>query len=1357
MAKNTQEAEVIVTMNGTAAKKAAAELRAEYDRLTQAALDARKAGNDALGDKLDAEARKLMKDIEITRRETKKFADVMKNINGASLKELRSAAKQLQGEINKLTPGTQAFIEKSKQLQQVNTRIRQLTNEFKGLVVEEKQATFSLKGLADGFNKYFGMVTAGIAAVTGMSMAFRKSAEEAAKLDDTYSDVMKTTGLLHDEVADLDTELMKMDTRTSREQLLLLARDAGKLGIQGKENILGFVRAADQIQVALGEDLGEGAIKQLGKIADVLGYTESMGIEKSLLSIGSAVNAVGQASTASEAYLVEFTQRLAGVAAQTGISAANIIGFASGLDQSAMKVEMASTAFQKFLMKLYEDPAKFAEYANLEVEKFTDLLKNDANTAVVTILKALKDQDGFASLVPIFKDMGLDGARAVSVLASMATNITAVTDAQALANVEFEKATSVTDEYAVKNNNMKAQLEKARKEFQNASIALGQSLNPIMLKSTKLTTYLIKALATYGKEIKTVVITMAALTTAIKLQTIAQNGLNAANKLGQTILKTGQTIAWAYRVVVLKLTGQTQLATFAQAELNKVMSASVFGLVATAVSALVFGISRLVRNYREAAEAADWEATIEKKVNKEYAEQAGRVKALTAIVENNNLALSERKKALEELRNLVPDYHGDLTKEGKLINSNKEAIDEYCKSLRQMIRLQTHKDELQDLEQQIIEKEDELEKARQKQREALIKAGGDTTESYSTLGGLKFTDYGKASGKVRVLEKELESLYVRENQISVKMVELTKGSVEGLTEEQREIEEVRKKYEQLFNDAKEAYVGAPAEGMKALGKLQEQMDEEIAAVRQKYAELRKVETEETTATNETIIEVSNDAADKKYRNAVAQLEKEQREAENAAMRECNTEEELERRKLEINKEFLQKRIDLAKEYGKDVSKLEQQQLTEERKEKQRAYEENLKTLKDAQKKEEMELKEQRANGELTQKEYEEKLLDIKYDYILKRLKLAEQAGKNETDIMQEWLDLQVEATKLAEEKMDKMKARANEVIAELHPEDERKARLEAELKELEELHKAKLLSEEDYRKKVRDLNKQYNKEQLDEDLANVQKYIEKVNSIMSAASDFMAALKEAESAKLEAEYQKQLTAAGDNAEQREQIEAEYEQKKLDLQKKYADVEMAINIAKTIANGAAAAIRAYLDGGAYAGPILAALVAATTAAEVATIIQQRNAIKNTSVSSSSSNKSTKTGNRTVIDEGYAEGGFTKDHTTITTVGEKGVEWVGPHWMVKRNPVLFSNLERYRKQGSHGRSGSISRGFAEGGFTGNVSGNVAGSVANNSDLEAIVEAAIVRAMDSGAIRAYLVRNDLTELDKQDQRFKKQTSRG
>lgn len=1283
MAKNTQEAEVIVTMNGQAAKKAVAELAQEYEKLQKEALEAYKAGNDALGKKLDAQAQKLMKDIEITRRETKKFADVMKNINGASLKELRSAAKQLQSEINKLTPGTQAFIEKSKQLQQVNTSIRQLTNEFKGLVVEEKQATFSLKGLADGFNKYFGMATAGIAAITGVSMAFRKAAEDAARLDDVYSDVMKTTGLLHEQVAELDQELMKIDTRTSREQLLLLARDAGKLGISGKEDILGFVRAADQIQVALGEDLGEGAIRNLGKIADVLGYTSSMGIEKSLLSIASSINAVGQASTASESYLVDFTQRMAGVAAQTGISAANIIGFASGLDQSAMKVEMASTAFQKFLMKLYEDPAKFAAYANLEVGKFTELLQNDANQAVITILKALKDQDGFASLVPIFKDMGLDGARAVSVLAAMATNINAVTDAQALANAEFQKATSVTEEYNTKNNNMQAQLEKARKEFQNASIALGQSLNPIMLKSTKLTTHLVKALATYGKEMGAAAIAIAAVTLAIKRQAVAQTGLNVVQKVGNTLRATGNTIIWATRTAFYRLIGATEAATIAQTQLNAVMSASVFGVVALAIGGLTAAITHFVKKQREAAETTDYLAEAEKRANEEYAEQAGKVRALTSIVENNNIALGERKKALNELKSIIPGYHADLTEEGKLINSNKTAIDDYCKSLREQIRLKAREEQLLEIERQIAALEDQKASAQDRQHQALVDSGGDTKEkdwgkhSWFT-GKLEYTPYGQAVADEAEIDKQIAELETQAQKIGDRAADLSKKIAEDT---RTVVEEEQGKTNDILTQAQFDFLE---------GRYDKLTKKEKAMVDAGYVALSDEDSKALKARYDKLMKADRKEIDQRYQQEIKAIEQAQRIEENTLKDRLRnneiTQAEYNARMNLLTMQGLQQRIEAAKQYGQDATKFTSQLLDEEIKLIGTGMEEVKDTIENYAKP----TVDVQANDKFWDEIYR-KAEDIK-------LQIKDQSLQTEYDKEMMWL---------------------------------------------EKLHQYKLLSEE-----------QFEKAKLKTKLNYAQQYAEQANSIAAEASNFVTALKEAESAQLEAQYQKDLTNAGDNAERREQIEAEYEQKKLDLQKKYADVDMAINIAKTVANGAAAVVKAHADPGGVAGWVLAGLIAASTAAEVATIIAQRNAIKATSVGGGGSSSIPKTGERKMT--GYAEGGYTEDHTTLTTVGEKGREWVGPAWMVRKNPVMFANLERYRRSGSHGRSGSVSQGFADGGFTPGNGGGLGGAMGAQPDIEAAVEAAIRRVMADGAIRAYLVRNDLTELDNQTQRFKNQTSR-
>lgn len=1379
MAKNTQEAEVIVTLNGQAAKRAIKEMEQEYERLRQAANDAYKAGNDALGKKLDAQAQKLTRDIEITRRETKKFADIMKNINGASLKELRSAAKQLQSEINKLTPGTQAFIEKAKQLQQVNTRIRQLTNEFKGLVEEEKTATFSLKGLADGFNKYFGMVTAGVAAVTGLSMAFRKAAEEAAKLDDTYADVMKTTGLLHEQVAELDKDLMKIDTRTSREQLLLLARDAGKLGIQGKENILGFVRAADQIQVALGEDLGEGAIRNLGKIADVLGYTQSMGIEKSLLSIASSINAVGQASTASEAYLVDFTQRLAGVAAQTNISAANIIGFASGLDQSAMKVEMAATAFQKFLMKLYEDPAKFAEYANLEVEKFTDLLQNDANQAIITILKALKDQDGFASLVPIFKDLGLDGARAVSVLAAMATNINAVTEAQRLANVEFEKATSVTEEYNTKNNNLQAQLEKHRKEFQNATVALGQSLNPVMLKSTKILTYLIKLLASHGKEIRNAIIAVAALTAIIKAQAIAEAVRTNALKLWNTVSKTAEFLSNKLFAAYYRLTGQTLKYAAAQKAANAAASKSVYGLIAIGVATLVYKLTELNNKMEENVEITEKAQTTEEKIAETYAEEKGKIDALNRIINNNNVSLDKRKEALLELKGIVPGYHADLTEEGILINNNTSALDAYLVKLRQKIRLEAYKEDFKEAEKAIMDYQKKLDEAQMKKQEMIEANGGVEPEKTkevikdsgnSLLGKALGLDLPSTSGVRTVETQPTEYGQVLEDIEKFKsgIADLTKGQDELMqkigitietekTEMMNEIDLVQKEYELELSKARK--IDDQSQMKAEIKRINDEKDLAIAKIKEKYT--AQVQTEATA--NANLTQVQFDFLKERY-DKLSKKEKAMVDKGYASLSE------------EESKA-------LRKRYAK-LTKLATTEINKEYKEKQKAIEQ-------AEREQENIAKQQYATGILTEKQYEDRLREIKVEYLQKKIDLAQKYGEDETTYQQAMLDAQLEAQKLAAQEMDRLAKEADEKLKKEHdkileekrkleeltkegnevraslrtPSEVRNDEMDAELARLDKLHKAKQLSEEEYEKAVKQLRKKYAEDDLQEKLDKVRKYTDKVNSIMAEASNVVSAIKDAELAKAEANYQAELTAAGDNAEKREEVEAQYEQKKLEIQKKYADADMAINIAKTIAAGALAAIQAFAQLGPIGGAVAAAMIAVVTAADVATIVAQRNAIKNTSVNSTHSSSASattpsndNTGTRTLT--GYDEGGDTpkaaSDKTPVGIVHAN--EWVAPAWMKRREPVLFANLEQYRKTGGRVKLANVMKGFAEGGFTSGTQAMPAGGNLSLSkdEIETAVESAILKAMDEGKLYAIVQYGDIMIAKGKHDNFKKTMKR-
>ncbi|MDO5341328.1 MAG: phage tail tape measure protein [Bacteroidia bacterium] len=1364
MAKNTQEAEVIVTLNGEPAKRVLDELEKEYKDLEKAALAAYKAGDEALGKKLENQAQKVRKSFEVAKVEAKKFDEIIKNINSATLKELNNVSKQLRNELNRLAPGTQAFIDKTKQLQQVNARIGMLKQGFRGVVEEQKK--LSLKSLSDGFNRYFGIVTAGIGAVTGLSVAFRKAAQAAAELDDTYADVMKTTGLTHDEVKALDAELMKLDTRTSREKLLQLARDAGKLGITGTQNVLDFVAAADKINVALGEDLGEGAIRNLGKISDVFGLTDALGTGDALTKVGSAINAVGQASTANEAYLVQFTQRLAGAMAQAKISVADTIGFASAFDQSGMAVEMASTALQQFITKMFTNTATFAKYAKMEVGDFTRLLETDANKAIVTVMKSLNQSGGFAEMIGMFKDMGADGVRAVSALSAVAQNIDAVTEAQALANVEFEKGTSLQQEFDTKNNNLQAQLEKARKEFHNATIALGQSLNPALLKSTNGLTYMIRALSTYGREIRNALIAVAALTVAVKAHAIAHGIANAVVKTGAALRATGTVVVNASRLAYAKLTGATAAATAAQTALNTAMSASVFGMIALAVTGVTVAITRWVKNSREARAEAQYMEDINKRIADSYSSEAGRVTALSNIIHNNSLAIDTRRRALAELNKLVPGYHASLTEEGKLIDDNTEALDAYLKKLEMTTRSKILEEEYTGATSEVLQAEKLLEQARQAADEALVKAGGDNRETVTktvpmTFDGQQFeqtltytTEYGRAMEEV--YKKTVELTKAQEKQAAI-MSRIGKEEVWGAG----------------AGGVDDAATGKPAaadiSGIEAANEILTQA--QFKLLQERYRKLTKSEknlvdkgyaalTEEESRTlkdrYDRFVEADKRLADKRYNDAVKALDNQQRAEQNEAKRGYLTgelsAEQYEQRLLQIKDETLAKKLELAKKEGRDTSSIEQQILDQQIGANKAAYDRQLKELEREQKNEEYILLMSRAGRLITEEEFESRTLQLKMLYLQKRLDLVRASGIDETAALQAIFDAQTEAQELANSKLDKMREEAGAVKEKLDPDSTQAQNLQSELDRLEELHAAKLLSEEEYEKAVAQLQEEYAQESLKKKLEKASGYIQQVQGVLNAASDFTSALQSAETAQLEAEYQARLAAAGDNAEEREAIEAEYEQKKLDTQKKYADVDMVINIAKTIASGALAAVQCFAQLGPVAGAVMAAVIAGTTAAEIATIVAQRNAIKNASVSGGGSAQ--KTGVRTVT--GFAEGGYTaaaqSDSKPVGVVHAN--EWVAPAWMVREDPVRFADLERYRRTRQRSRAGEPGGGFAAGGYTG-------GGAAQNSTTDAkTIGEAVARAvgdtLTKNPLRSYVVRNDIRELDKQDERFKKQTSR-
>lgn len=420
-------------------------------------------------------------------------------ING---KEIENTIKSIRAEIIKLEREQKTLPIGSEEYKKKMVEIANLKKILAEQSVTVKNIGESWKSTVETAAEYSNVLMGIQSAFQMFDLAIGKIkdlASDAAKIDDALGMVMKTTGLTHEEVEKLNEAFKKMDTRTSREQLNDLAYQAGKLGFNTKEAVLQFVEAADQINIALGDVLGDNATLEIAKLANVYSQStdimESKDLKGKMLAVGSAVNQLGKESTASESYMVDFMGRLGGVATQAGLSADQILGYASALDQQKQKLEMSATAFQKLIQQMIKKPQEFLEAARMPLDEFKKLMETDMNEAIKRVLEGFNKMGGLTALVPVFKDMGLDGARAASVVASLASNLDKVNEAQATANEHLMLANSMNKEYVTMNNTMQAQREKALKNFNETRLALGNELYPVIISLQKSGTVLMKGFA----------------------------------------------------------------------------------------------------------------------------------------------------------------------------------------------------------------------------------------------------------------------------------------------------------------------------------------------------------------------------------------------------------------------------------------------------------------------------------------------------------------------------------------------------------------------------------------------------------------------------------------------------------------------------------------------------------------------------------------------------------------------------------------------------------------------------------------------------------------------------------------------
>lgn len=374
-------------------------------------------------------------------------------INGKEIensgKAIRAEFMKARNELNKTNKAAADYSQKLKRFKEADAALKKHNRELRG-VNRSWQQFKNMTGAFLGANLIQG-------ALSKLSAFVQKTVQQNALLSDSYADVMKTTGLTKSEVNELNEELEGLNTRTSRMELLKLAEQAGRLGITGKDNIKKFVAETNMINVALGDVLGDGAALQIGKFASAFNM--------SMNEVGSAVNELGASTKAQEGFLVDFAARMQGTGVSAGISASEILGYGATLDELGLKVEMSGTAMNTVLLDLLKNTSDFEQAAGMANGELSKIIgEKGTNEGFLAFIERLKEanpqQDQFLKKL---EQVGINGARGSQVFLAISNNLDKVRKNQQIANKAMDEGTSLSDEYAIKNNNLAAKLEKVQK------------------------------------------------------------------------------------------------------------------------------------------------------------------------------------------------------------------------------------------------------------------------------------------------------------------------------------------------------------------------------------------------------------------------------------------------------------------------------------------------------------------------------------------------------------------------------------------------------------------------------------------------------------------------------------------------------------------------------------------------------------------------------------------------------------------------------------------------------------------------------------------------------------------------------
>lgn len=649
---------------------------------------------------LAVDADKYNATITETKRKLAELNQSLK-LNDQSEQQLEATLKRMIALRKRSVPDSENYRAYSQQIDMVRNRLRELR-------AGADQTGNSLLRTANRLNQYIGAIVAGGASMIALWTGAKRASDEYAHFDDVLADVMKTTNLTKDSVKDLNAELTKIETRTSQEDMLGLARIAGKLGYTDIKEITEFVRANNQIIVSLNEDLGgnvEETVNKIGKLVDIFKLKDLYTTEEAFLKVGSSINELGMASTANEGYMVEFARRMAGVAPLAGITIDQILGLGATLDQLGQSEEVSSTSLSKMFLAMAKNAETYSKYAGMKLNDFKGFMEKDFMGAFVKVLEGVKNNSaGINELAGTLGDLGEDGGRTIGVLGSLANNVDVLRSSMNLASTSMKDGTSITAEYAIKNQTAAAKMEMAQKQVKALWIELGERLNPVVLTGTNLVITFFKALMIFFGFLANNHRIIIVITTAIIAYnaTIAISNINLASNIALTKLKVlWEKLLTAGTILLIAaqelLAGRVLSANRAMVLFFATIGINPIALLVAGIGALVAAIVVYGDNLRGIIKVQDSLNNAMKKASEDTAAQLSEIDSLNKVMTDNKVAHDKRIAAMDQLKQIMPGVLDGYTQEELLLGKATTAINTYSEALVLNSQIQAQRNELNNL------------------------------------------------------------------------------------------------------------------------------------------------------------------------------------------------------------------------------------------------------------------------------------------------------------------------------------------------------------------------------------------------------------------------------------------------------------------------------------------------------------------------------------------------------------------------------------------------------------------------------------------------------------------------------------